>query len=189
MDEKIREGNRLRQRRFLELHRDEVNEQRRQKYHDRIDNGKCPRCQKKVKKGQKLCSECCEYMKTVNNKAARQKNAVLKTKTQRTKAKDAIKKAPVKALVKAKAASKAKVPVKAKTPAKAPVKTKAALKAKAMPKTKALAKAPVKAKTPSKTPVKAKAAQKAKVPAKTKTPAKTPVKTAPKTAPAKARQK
>jgi len=90
MDEKARESNRLRQRRFLELHKDEVNSKRREKYHERINSGKCPRCGGRVKKGRTLCTACCEYMLDLNRKYAKQKKKAVKAKT---KAKTAKKKA------------------------------------------------------------------------------------------------
>jgi hypothetical protein len=78
MDEKARESNRLRQRKFLELHKDEVNDKRREKYHERISRGKCPRCGGKAKKGRTLCTSCCEYMLTLNRKYAKQNKAAAK---------------------------------------------------------------------------------------------------------------
>jgi endogenous inhibitor of DNA gyrase (YacG/DUF329 family) len=92
-DEKARESNRLRQRKFLELHKDEVNQKRREKYHERLDHGKCPRCGGRVKKGRTLCSDCCEYMLDLNRKYAKQTKAATKTKA---KAKAPAKKAPAK---------------------------------------------------------------------------------------------
>jgi predicted nucleic acid-binding Zn ribbon protein len=108
MDEKARENNRLRQRRFLELHKEEVNTRRRERYHERLSHGKCPRCGGRVKKGRTLCPECCEYMLDLNRKYAGQK-----------------KKSAVKAKPKAKAAVKAKPRAKAKPAAKAKPKAKA----------------------------------------------------------------
>jgi len=90
MDEKARENNRLRQRKFLELHKDEVNNKRREKYHERINSGKCPRCGGRVKKGRTLCAACCEYMLDLNRKYAKQKKKAVKAKP---KAKTAKKKA------------------------------------------------------------------------------------------------
>ena len=81
MDAKARESNRLRQRKFLELHKDEVNSKRREKYHERINLGKCPRCGGRTKKGRTLCTKCCEYMLDLNRKYAKQKKrAAAKTK-------------------------------------------------------------------------------------------------------------
>jgi hypothetical protein len=80
MDEKARESNRLRQRKFLELHKDEVNAKRREKYHERIGHGKCPRCGSKTKKGRTLCTDCCEYMLNLNRKYAKRNKAVVKPK-------------------------------------------------------------------------------------------------------------
>jgi len=81
MDEKTRESNRLRQRKFLELHKDEVNSKRREKYHERIGNGKCPRCGGRTKKGRTLCTDCCEYMLKLNRKYAKQSKTTVKAKT------------------------------------------------------------------------------------------------------------
>jgi endogenous inhibitor of DNA gyrase (YacG/DUF329 family) len=93
MDEKARESNRLRQRKFLELHKDEVNNKRREKYHERISSGKCPRCGGRVKKGRTLCTTCCEYMLDLNRKYAKQKKKAVKTKPKaKAKAKTAKKK-------------------------------------------------------------------------------------------------
>jgi len=100
MDEKARENNRLRQRRYLELHKEEVNAKRRERYHDRLDHGKCPRCGGRVKKGRTLCPDCCEYMLDLNRKYAGQK------KTGKAKPK-------AKAAVRAKPAAKAKPRAKA----------------------------------------------------------------------------
>ena len=91
MDAKARESNRLRQRKFLALHKDEVNSKRREKYHERISLGRCPRCGGRTKKGRTLCTKCCEYMLDLNRKYAKQKKrAAAKTKP---KAKTAKKKA------------------------------------------------------------------------------------------------
>ena len=76
MDAKARESNRLRQRKFLELHKDEVNSKRREKYHERISLGKCPRCGGRTKKGRTLCTKCCEYMLELNKKYAKQKKQI-----------------------------------------------------------------------------------------------------------------
>jgi endogenous inhibitor of DNA gyrase (YacG/DUF329 family) len=99
MDEKARENNRLRQRKFLEIHKDEVNARRRERYHERLSHGKCPRCGGRVKKGRTLCPDCCEYMLDLNRKYAGQKKAVRKAKP----------------AVRAKAAAKARPKAKAKT--------------------------------------------------------------------------
>ena len=85
MDAKARENNRLRQRKYLELHKDEVNEKRREKYHERISIGRCPRCGGRVKKGRTLCTGCCEYMLDLNRRYAKQKK--LKEKREKRKAK------------------------------------------------------------------------------------------------------
>ena len=72
-DAKTREANRERQRRYRELHREEINDQRRERYNDRISKGKCPRCGGKVKKGYTLCTDCCEYQANLNRKYAKQR--------------------------------------------------------------------------------------------------------------------
>ena len=110
MDAKARESNRLRQRKYLELHKDEVNAKRRERYQERVSLGKCPRCGNKVKKGHTLCTNCCEYMLDLNRKYAKQKKNAAKT------------------AVKAKASAKTKTAAKAASPAKAAAKTKAAKK-------------------------------------------------------------
>jgi endogenous inhibitor of DNA gyrase (YacG/DUF329 family) len=108
MDAKARENNRLRQRRFLELHKEEVNARRRERYHERLNHGKCPRCGGRVKKGRTLCPDCCEYMLDLNRKYAGQK-----------------KKTAGKAKPKARAAVKAKPRAKARPAAKAKPRAKA----------------------------------------------------------------
>ena len=60
-DAKTRLANRERQRQYREAHRDDINEQRKERYNSRIKKGKCPRCGGKVKKGYTLCADCCEY--------------------------------------------------------------------------------------------------------------------------------
>jgi len=72
-DAKTRLANRERQRKYREAHRDEINEQRKERYNNRIANGKCPRCGGKVKKGYILCSDCSEYQANLNRKYAKQK--------------------------------------------------------------------------------------------------------------------
>ena len=84
-DAKARENNRLRQRKFLELHKDEVNQKRREKYHERISIGKCPRCGGRTRKGRTLCTKCCEYMLDLNRKYAKQKRAAVKRKAVKKK--------------------------------------------------------------------------------------------------------
>ena len=59
-DAKTRLANRERQRKYREAHRDEINEQRKERYNERIKKGKCPRCGGRVKKGYTLCTDCCE---------------------------------------------------------------------------------------------------------------------------------
>ena len=57
--EEQREGNRLRQQRFLENHREEINEKRRERYAARKDSGQCPRCGKKLRSlKHTLCKNC-----------------------------------------------------------------------------------------------------------------------------------
>jgi predicted nucleic acid-binding Zn ribbon protein len=80
MDAKARESNRLRQRKYLELHREEVNDKRREKYHERISLSRCPRCGGRVKKGHTLCTDCCEYMLNLNRKYAKREKTALKAK-------------------------------------------------------------------------------------------------------------
>ena len=92
MDEKARESNRLRQRKFLERHKDEVNSKRREKYHERISLGRCPRCGGRTKKGRTLCTSCCEYMLDLNKKYAKQKSATVRKAKPKPAAKPAAKK-------------------------------------------------------------------------------------------------
>jgi len=62
-----REANRLRQQRFLERHRDEVNEQRRERYAARKESGRCPRCGKKLRSLKfTLCKQCLEKAREYN---------------------------------------------------------------------------------------------------------------------------
>jgi len=98
MDAKARESNRLRQRKFLELHKDEVNSKRRERYHERISLGKCPRCGGRTRKGRTLCTSCGEYMLDLNRKYAEEKRTATKAKA----------KAKTKAKVKAKTATRKK---------------------------------------------------------------------------------
>ncbi|MDR0496129.1 MAG: hypothetical protein LBH42_00785 [Treponema sp.] len=64
-----RESNRLRQQRFLERHRDEINEKRRERYADRKDSGQCPRCGKKMKSSKRtLCKDCLEKARDYNQR-------------------------------------------------------------------------------------------------------------------------
>ncbi|MCL2720268.1 MAG: hypothetical protein FWD47_02890 [Treponema sp.] len=72
-DAKTRLANRERQRKYREAHRDEINEQRKERYNARIAKGKCPRCGGKVKKGYTLCTDCCDYQANLNRKYAKQK--------------------------------------------------------------------------------------------------------------------
>jgi len=88
-DAKTRLANRERQRRYREAHRDEINEQRKERYNSRIKKGKCPRCGGKVKKGYILCSDCSEYQANLNRKYAKQKK---KPAGKKTAAKKTVKK-------------------------------------------------------------------------------------------------
>jgi len=64
-----REANRLRQQRFLEKHRDEINEKRRERYADRKEGGKCPRCGKKLRSLKfTLCKDCLERAREYNQR-------------------------------------------------------------------------------------------------------------------------
>ena len=136
-DEKTRLANRERQRKYREAHRDEINQQRKERYNARIEKGKCPRCGGKVKKGYTLCTECCEYQANLNRKYAKlkkkpapaKKAAASKTaKAKSTSAKTAkAKAAPAKT---AKTKTTASKTTKAKAPAKKPAAKKTAVKAK-----------------------------------------------------------
>jgi len=64
-----RESNRLRQQRFLENHRDEINEKRRDRYAERKDSGCCPRCGKKLRSAKfTLCKDCLEKARDYNQR-------------------------------------------------------------------------------------------------------------------------
>jgi len=64
-----REANRLRQQRFLEKHRDEINEKRRERYAARKESGQCPRCGKKLRSlKHTLCKNCLEKAKEYNQR-------------------------------------------------------------------------------------------------------------------------
>jgi ribosomal protein L32 len=64
-----RESNRLRQQRFLENHRDEINEKRRERYAERKESGKCPRCGKKLRSlKHTLCKNCLETAREYNQR-------------------------------------------------------------------------------------------------------------------------
>jgi lipopolysaccharide biosynthesis regulator YciM len=59
VEELKREANLIRQHRFLDKHRDEVNKKRRESYAERKENHKCPRCGKKVRgKNYIMCKNC-----------------------------------------------------------------------------------------------------------------------------------
>ena len=109
-DAKTRLANRERQRKYREAHRDEINQQRKDRYNDRIAKGKCPRCGGKVKKGYTLCTDCCEYQATLNRKYAKVRK---KTTTKATAKKPAAKKTTAKAKPAAKKTA-AKTKAKAK---------------------------------------------------------------------------
>ena len=64
-----REANRLRQQRFLENHRDEINEKRRERYAARKKGGRCPRCGKKLRSLKlTLCKDCLEKAREYNQR-------------------------------------------------------------------------------------------------------------------------
>ena len=132
-DAKTRLANRERQRRFREAHRDEINEQRKERYNNRIAKGKCPRCGVKVKKGHTLCENCCEYQANLNRKYAKQRKKIT-GKVPAAKAKTAAKKS-------VKVASK-KPAAKANAAVKKPVKKDAAKKPAAKAKPAAASKKP-----------------------------------------------
>ena len=123
---KTRLANRERQRRYREAHREEINEQRKERYNDRIAMGKCPRCAGKVKKGYTLCTTCCEYQANLNRKYAKiRKKAAPKTASAKSAAtkKTAAKKTVIKKTA-------AKKPVIKKSTAKKPAAKKTTTKAK-----------------------------------------------------------
>jgi hypothetical protein len=121
-DEKTRLANRERQRKYREAHRDEINEQRKERYNKRIAKGVCPRCGKKKKKGYTLCTECCEYQTNLNRKyASQKKKTVAKTGAKAAAKKPAAKKPAVKKPA-------AKKPVAKKPTAKKPVVKKSVAK-------------------------------------------------------------
>jgi hypothetical protein len=117
-DAKTRLANRERQRKYREAHRDEINQQRKERYSNRIARGKCPRCGGKVKKGYTLCADCCEYQANLNRKYAKQKK---KTQVKVSAKKTAVKKTAAKKTIGKKQAAK-------KTTSKATAKKPAAKK-------------------------------------------------------------
>jgi len=132
-DAKTRLANRERQRRYREAHRDEINEQRKERYNDRIAKGKCPRCGVKSKRGYTLCETCCEYQVDLNRKYAKQrKNTTGKAtgakSSARTSVKAAAKKSVKPAAKKTAAKSPAKKPAAKKPAAKVSAKKSAAKK-------------------------------------------------------------
>ena len=63
----VKEANRQRQQRFLEKHRDEINEKRRERYAARKEGGRCPRCGKKLRSlKHTLCKNCLEKAREYN---------------------------------------------------------------------------------------------------------------------------
>jgi len=132
-DAKTRLANRERQRKYREAHRDEINQQRKERYNNRIAKGKCPRCGGKVKKGYTLCTDCCEYQANLNRKYARErKKAGTGTKT------SAVKKPAAGAAAAKKTA--AKKPSAKASPKASPAKTKTLVKRRAEKQAKAKAK-------------------------------------------------
>ena len=103
-DAKTRFANRERQRKYREAHRDEINEQRKNRYNDRIAAGKCPRCGGKVKKGYTLCADCCGYQADLNRRYAKDKKKTAVKKTP----KSAVKKPAAKKAADKKPAAKKK---------------------------------------------------------------------------------
>lgn len=64
-----RKANRLRQRLFLERHRDEVNKKRRTRYAARKKEHRCPRCGRKLRSLKFiLCKSCLENAQEYNNR-------------------------------------------------------------------------------------------------------------------------
>ena len=121
-DAKTRLANRERQRKYREAHREEINQQRKDRYNDRIAKGKCPRCGGKVKKGYTLCTDCCEYQANLNRKYADQRKKTTKDSSAKAAAKTTAKKPAAAKPAKAKAdTAKTKTAAKSKT-AKAKVK-------------------------------------------------------------------
>jgi len=114
MDEKTRANNRLRQQRYRELHRDDINEKRRERYEERKEKNRCPRCGGKVKKGYTLCADCCEYQGALNKKYAKKRKASVKSvkAVKKTGKAAAAKKAVVKKTAKPAAKKAVKKPVK-----------------------------------------------------------------------------
>jgi len=92
-DAKTRLANRERQRKYREAHREEINQQRKDRYNSRISKGKCPRCGGKVKKGYTLCADCCEYQASLNRKYAKQRKKTPKKASVKAAKKPAVKKA------------------------------------------------------------------------------------------------
>jgi len=114
-DAKTRLANRERQRKYREAHRDEINEQRKERYNERIAKGKCPRCGGKVKKGYTLCEVCCDYQANLNRKYAKQRKKTGKSPAAK---KAAAKKGTAKKVAKKPAAKKTTTKVKIKGKAK-----------------------------------------------------------------------
>jgi hypothetical protein len=115
-DAKTRLANRERQRKYREAHREEINQQRKDRYNERIAKGKCPRCGGKVKKGYTLCTECCDYQANLNRKYAKmRKKTTVKSKTA---AKGTAKKSTAKTAAKKTTSKKPAAKTKAKTKSK-----------------------------------------------------------------------
>ena len=127
-DAKTRQANRERQRRYREAHRDEINEQRKERYNNRIAKGKCPRCGGKAKSGYTLCASCCDYQANLNRKYAKQKKGTVSKATAARAAKKASKTVVKKAVKKPAKKTTVKKPIAKKTTAKAAVKKPAAKK-------------------------------------------------------------
>jgi hypothetical protein len=65
--EESREANRIRQQRFLKKHKKEVNKKRREKYAERKEENRCPRCGKKLRsKKYILCKNCLSQAREYN---------------------------------------------------------------------------------------------------------------------------
>ena len=125
-DAQTRLANRERQRKYREAHRDEINQQRKDRYNARISIGKCPRCGGKVKKGYTLCTECCDYQADLNRKYAKQRKTTTKSAKKPAAQKPVAKKAPAKKTAVKKTA--AKKPAAKKAPAKTKITAKKTVK-------------------------------------------------------------
>jgi hypothetical protein len=128
MDEKTRADNRLRQQRYRELHRDEINEKRRERYEERKSKNRCPRCGGKVKKGYTLCTDCCEYQGSLNKKYAKKRKTTAGSKAVKKTGKTAAAKKAARPAAKKAAAKKTARPAAKKTAKKAVRPAKKAVK-------------------------------------------------------------